>query len=1014
VSDIFEFSKKNILNSITNPSVKSTDYLDFNSPFSFFDFIKYSQNVLNPASLNNLYQEYLNHWKTKKQSVIPVVDTIQERYLDFIKDITLNYTSLDEKRFLANINFDDPSELDIVLPFYSQKIVEICNFYNDKRHKLKNKLEKNKSKGSFISIEKSIYETITDTVFIDVLEIGTYQPKVDYKKILKDLDIEIEELYDLYSNYLDNNPNETYNTYDVKTKVRQDYFTANLNNIDAYIFINLDLAIRIQLLENVRIFLTEFGRLFTINYDISTINLNCKPNDKLYNLVTNNKPKASRLVDLKNSLIRKYIGTDFYYIQTGTTVTGITEPTLLFKADNPTGNLLNRHFPTTASVEEESHVESCRRIGLFFTPEKNSILYYSVPDKKYKIDYIKLEPNKLYIFPDPNRYGNTLGLTRKYDTEYPLIHVCDYTRSVKGVDQGLSEGDINTNPYTQDYFAYFSKNQLVDSINLGKEGLQTNFSSIHNSGIVTKWCSDIFGNQFSLFKHKKRKNLVDSTYVEENNDVTCEIYDGGPIKFFGGREDSNFLPEEEYSSEPDWVKYNVFTSNYYYNILIGAGIGGIKDGIPVRSQYKHPLIIDGLMINEIQRQIQNFDVNINQLSFKQLTIIEGNQYNLVNDNLDRNTIIYSWDLNENNGYNTTIDYNIDGLRFSRNPSNLNFNFDHHLDGNPLLNQSEFASNFNYDYVLSSVQYKEFDAGLISDTCNNSFNFEEQTKLIIQQTLESSKTVLEDGNINEKDINSFELRNSKGKIYVRDIVTGNITSLSSALSIQLLNRYSDIINFEINNKVIDFNVFNNFLWIKTENYLLFEKINYNNIFAYSEVNPSYINYSNGVYLDNISNPFIFEKRDYCMIVQLSGTNTSSNNFCIIPIIYKINYGTLQKTKIFPLENTNISIFENDNSVNDVKLAKIETPVIVYNSRNDKYCILNTLEDQNQMVYVYKIFFNYNGIDVYNLDAKLYRVSKDYIKTINFIDNPSLNDNNLILNDIINNTTTNFDQGVLTFS
>ena len=76
------------------------------------------------------------------------------------------------------------------------------------------------------------------------------------------------------------------------------------------------------------------------------------------------------------------------------------------------------------------------------------------------IDYSKLEPNKLYIYPDPERYGNTSGLSKSFNNEYPLIHICEYTKSVKNASWPAVEGDIESNPHNQDFYAYFSKNQL--------------------------------------------------------------------------------------------------------------------------------------------------------------------------------------------------------------------------------------------------------------------------------------------------------------------------------------------------------------------------------------------------------------------------------------------------------------------------------------------------------------------------------------------------------------------------
>ena len=876
------------------------------APFSFFDFLKRIEENLSPLQMNDLYVDYIKKWNLQKNNTKEEsTNVIQERYLSLLKDITLKYATLDEKRFLSNIDFNDPFDLDIIIPFYSKKIREVCDFYSQKREKLKFKIEKNKIKGIPLSVEKAVFETITDVVFSDTLEVGSYQKLVNEQELLTDLNIEVEELYDLYTSYLDNDPNETYETYDVKTELRKKLFSSNLNEIDANIFINFDQAVTNQLFDNVRVFLSELGRIFTINYDLNSVNLNCKPDEKLYDLVTNNKPKAERLVTLRNDLIKKYIGCDFYYITTGSTITDVTS-SVLFKADNPSGNLLNRHFPSTATIEEESDLQSCRRIGLFFTPEKNSILYYSVPDKKYKIDESKLEANKLYIFPDPDRYGNTIGLSRVFDTEYPLIHIADYTRSVKNESCVSVEGDINSNPFSQDFYAYFSKNQLHNNLTTNEEGLKTNFSELYDNGILVKWGTDIYGNQYGLFKNKSKSNLLDTTtYTNLSVDV-CEYYDGGPIRFL----ENGALPERVHMGNEKWVDPNVFSSEYYYNIGIDSSVGGYSNGLMER-----------------------------------------------------------------------------GLRGGSTP---------------------FHPNFNNNYILSSLKYKDFDAGLLSDTCDEIFNFDKQTHFVINERLSDSITISSQ-RVDDDLQNFYDLNKAYGTMYIRDVVSGEVKTLSEALSVQFANKYDDDFT-----EILDFNIFNNFLWIRTKNNLIVEKVEYeDNKFVYSGTSNTL--FSTGYsekFIYNISNPFIFENSDYSMVASLSVVNKESNNFYIVPEIYKIDYYTCNKTKITSI--LPLSTYQNNSKLNDIKLYKINQPILTYNSRNNLYCILATVEDENEFGYIYQMKFEYNGSEILNHEMKFFNFSgTEVFKTINFLDNPSFSDNGMSINDINSNALINFDNGILTF-
>lgn len=1007
MSESFVFSKTLPLFSIINPDYSSSNFLDVESPFSYFDFLKYTKGEFSPLQFNDLYVLYLKKWHEIKQSIDYTSNTlIHDRYVELLKEITIKHTTLEEKRFLTNVDFSDDTDLDIIIQFYSKKLVEICDFYSDKREKLKFKIEKNKIKGTSSSIEKSIYDNILDILFSDELEVVNYQKIVSKDDILNNLNIEIEELYDIYTNYFDNNPQETYSTYDVKSDLRKTLYSSNINDIDYNLFINIDKSIVESIFKNVRVFLKELGKKFTINYNFDSVNLNCKPDEKLYKLITENKDKSSRLVDLKKRLIKKYIGSDFYYIQTGSTTT-VQASGVLFKADNPTGNLLNRHFPTTATIEEESDLQSCRKIGLFFTPEKNSILYYSVPEKTYKIDSSKLEPNKVYIFPDPEKYGNTVGLTRTMDKEYPLIHICDYTNSVKSQSHGYSEGDIDSSPYNQDFYSYFSKNQLSDNYILGKEGLKNNFSSIYNEGILCKWTTDIYGNQFGLFKYKPKKKYVDNSFTIETKINECEEYDGGPITFY----ENGLLPEVIIASNSSWVKNSVWQSDYFYNVLLEGGIGGIVNGLMERGVYDGGYVVDGLYVDRNKITTEMFDIDLNPLSSKELAIIDGNYI------LKPIGFTDDWSLNDTSGFTSTYDRIIDGQFYCRIPANnLKDTPNNTLDGNPpLANISPFTPSFNNQYILSSIKYKEFNAGNLSELCETQFNFEDQSKFIINETLIASKTLLETYE-NQDVINSYDIKQSFGDIYVKDVVTGDIKTLSSSLIKQFKKYDSSIYNdlrYNLYNNLIDFNIYNDFLWIRTNEYFVYEKILYSDgEYNYSGTGLNYIKYGDNDICE-ITDPFIFENRDYSMSIRLSGYNTNSTDFSIIPTFYKIYYNDCKIESILTTEDADF--YKNNSSKNPIKIKRINKPVLTYNSRNRKYCVMTTIEDMNELAYIYQIKFEYDGLHIINMQVRIYNFDDtEAIFTLD-INSDTFFSNGLILsNNISGNTNTSFNNDILILS
>ena len=110
--------------SITNPDVSNRNALDKFTPFSFLDFIENVTQSYAPETLTAFYSEYINRWNDKTTAQ-PVSndEIIIARYRDFLKDITLNFSSNAEKKFLTQIDFTDPYDLEIAMSFFSSKIL---------------------------------------------------------------------------------------------------------------------------------------------------------------------------------------------------------------------------------------------------------------------------------------------------------------------------------------------------------------------------------------------------------------------------------------------------------------------------------------------------------------------------------------------------------------------------------------------------------------------------------------------------------------------------------------------------------------------------------------------------------------------------------------------------------------------------------------------------------------------------------------------------------------------------
>ena len=98
----------NVNQSITNPNVNSDEALDKFTPYTFLQFIETVSESYKPETLTAFYNNYLNEFffffvalnKTNTTSIL-------DRYRDFLKDITLNFSSNAERKFLTQLDFND-------------------------------------------------------------------------------------------------------------------------------------------------------------------------------------------------------------------------------------------------------------------------------------------------------------------------------------------------------------------------------------------------------------------------------------------------------------------------------------------------------------------------------------------------------------------------------------------------------------------------------------------------------------------------------------------------------------------------------------------------------------------------------------------------------------------------------------------------------------------------------------------------------------------------------------------
>jgi hypothetical protein len=588
------FTTNNVSNIIVYNSITNTlndEKFDNVNPFSFIEFLNYTKSLDRSIVEFSDYQLYLKKWNEVTLTRYNDINlVIRQEFINFLKTIALNYTTSEEKRYLENINYESNEDLEIAIPFFSTKIKQVLLYFAEKRDTYKIDLELVKNKGSINGVTTYLKNTIIETIFGNDLtpQITPTQP---LSTVSNNLSIEIDNGYDIFNDYFDLDPFVPPSFYNALGD-RKKYFTSNTNVIDSNIFLNYDQAI-IDLINSERVVLEELQSLVV---NINTPNINLLQD---YDFIDyNNRDRSNIKLILNAELIKKFTGTDFYYLST--TSAGVVLSGLLFEATSPFANLLNIHTPSTLTVPQSSNLFE-RDVGLFFKPNTFSILQLQTPFTFSLKDTI--EQDKVYIFPNPYEYGNVTGVG-KVDYDTPFLFVQNGFEIQKNISSNNALGNsfVTKNDFT--FESYHSKEQ-----NSSKSFLQL----LVNNGVVTNYVSDIFGNVYFGLKLKNTDYLknfyknVTLTYSPFGLSAFTQVPYLSSIKEIvnnGTFNDTNSVTQSILNTLPNPSIY--YTRNtpgnfYIYNIL--------SDTVqPLSSEFSNIISKFPNQQNELNNKLLSFEV----------------------------------------------------------------------------------------------------------------------------------------------------------------------------------------------------------------------------------------------------------------------------------------------------------------------------------------------------------------------------------------------------------------------
>ena len=458
--------------------------------FTYIEFVKMFGYDNDTNIFISAYKDYVTQWANVKKDSITLSDNdfVMSKMVEVLKSITLDYSSYEEQDFIAHVDLTNKDHLKGLTTFYSKKIREITEFYRKKRNESVLIVNRNSMKGSVKSIQEIIYEKVFDFIFSNRNIVPSY------KNIKRDLLISV----DTYSEYFDIPRKKEFTD-----KSRGDMLSANINDVDYRVYIEIQLVIS-EILFSGNVFLEEIPLIAQVGADLSQscVGDMLMLKNQLIANTTVNQVDLDEQVALKRKLYEKFLGCDLYYMYVD--LQGNVKIDVLCNAKNPSGNLLNVGTADTATTENEQ-LELLSHIGLFFKPDKTSILKVNAKDYTWSVDTDVIQNDTVYIFPDPNKYGD---IGNNKNNSYPLIMEYKVGYDVKNMSSGEACNDPIKFLSDQGWYSYYSK-QDDDFKLFDNKNYDYAFTWLANKGYVSNYQVDVWGNQFGILKGCKVEYKTD-------------------------------------------------------------------------------------------------------------------------------------------------------------------------------------------------------------------------------------------------------------------------------------------------------------------------------------------------------------------------------------------------------------------------------------------------------------------------------------------------------------------------
>lgn len=509
---------------------------DINMPYSFNIWVDKNVSILKNDQLEE-YKKYKYSWYSLKTiQVAQNAVEIKSQYVELLKQVLKDY-EIDLTQILKQIDYDDITDLGIIIPHITKSLKNEIIKIQKNRKELPKIIKSFNFIGSTNGIQLELTDHILKNFYIDKNEYNiekTYNNYPSLSSVNNKLSVEVEELYDLTSNYYNSfysKDIEDYVDLDVqkKFKLLEELSDETIKYAQEGRYYNFDWENIYSILNNTTLDYINENIAYLLN-DSSGEDIITSTGKRIELDFSNNSidelpiylfEKYDRIKDnLLNivSIFKKYIGSDIYYHKKDTTnLNG-----KLIDADNPSDNILNLSNISIANIPNYSdnqkqfqiiytedgkilstesekeisifvdydyNLRSIKEIGGYFVPDKLGLSVIIDKNITWEIDWDNSEEGKFYAYPNPDIYSDviTSGLLQNIP---PILfhHSYKWMLHSKISKRSGQVQNENTERHWEGYISVF-ENYQRNSLGLNS---QDDITILGNSNTASPWLSSDF------------------------------------------------------------------------------------------------------------------------------------------------------------------------------------------------------------------------------------------------------------------------------------------------------------------------------------------------------------------------------------------------------------------------------------------------------------------------------------------------------------------------------------------